>query len=260
MEAVLGATSWSRVESTPVGTVFVHSTVMDGDWVLDEPAHAGAEHLDPAFVERYDRKQGHPDPTDDIVALAAGRLPGEATVVDFGAGTGQFTLAAAEVFGRVVAVDVSVPMLEHLEARVNAAGLTNVTCIQAGFLSYEHTGPPADAVFTRNALHQLPDFWKAMALHRIAGLLRPGGVLRIRDLVYDCAPSEVSAVFGDWLSAAVTDPTAGYTRQDLEEHIRTEHSTFRWLFEPMLAAAGFHIDSVEYRRRVYAAYTCTWRA
>jgi hypothetical protein len=25
--------------------------------------------------------------------------------------------------------------------------------LQAGFLSYQHTGPPADAVFTRNALH-----------------------------------------------------------------------------------------------------------
>ena len=32
---------------------------------------------------------------------------------------------------------------------------------------YEHGGPPADFVFTRNALHQVPDFWKAIALDRI---------------------------------------------------------------------------------------------
>jgi hypothetical protein len=32
-------------------------------------------------------------------------------------------------------------------------GFGNIECAQAGFLSYLHTGPPADAVFTRNALH-----------------------------------------------------------------------------------------------------------
>jgi hypothetical protein len=32
-------------------------------------------------------------------------------------------------------------------------------------------------VFTRNALHQLPDFWKAIALDRIVSFLRPNGTL-----------------------------------------------------------------------------------
>ncbi len=35
-----------------------------------------------------------------------------------------------------------------------------IECVRAEFLSCEHSGPPADAVFTRNAVHQLPDFWK----------------------------------------------------------------------------------------------------
>jgi SAM-dependent methyltransferase len=56
--------------------------------------------------------------------------------------------------------------------------------MRAGFLSYEHEGDPPDAVFTRNALHHLPDFWKAAALERIARLLRPRGVLLLRDIVY----------------------------------------------------------------------------
>jgi hypothetical protein len=131
--------------------------------------------------------------------------------------------------------------------------------VQAGFLSYQHAGPPADAVHTRNALHQLPDFWKAVALDRIGSILRPGGVLRLRDLVYDFQPSEAEAVFQRWLDNAADDPALGYTAADYAEHIRTEHSTFRWLLEPMLAAAGFQILTADFCGSVYGAYTCRKR-
>src|SRR5262249_21731424 len=160
---------------------------------------------------------------------------------DLGAGTGQFALAAARRFGHVTAVDVSPAMVRALRERSAAAGLTNLACVRAGFLGYEHAGPPADGVFTRHALHQLPDFWKALALDRIARMLRPGGVLRLHDLIYDFRPSDADGVFDRWLGGAADDPAEGYTRQDYAEHIRTEHSTFRWLFEPMLTAAGFEI-------------------
>jgi hypothetical protein len=36
--------------------------------------------------------------------------------------------------------------------------MTNLDCVQAGFLTYEHIGPPADGVYTRNAIHHLPDY------------------------------------------------------------------------------------------------------
>ena len=136
------------------------------------------------------------------------------------------------------------------------AGLANLRCVRAGFLSYDHDGPPADGVYTRNALHQIPDFWKGLALIRIAGLLRPGGVLRLRDLIYDFQPQEAGEVFAGWLENAAADPADGYTAGDYAEHIRTEFSTYRWLLEPMLAAAGFEITSVTFDRRLYGAYTC----
>jgi hypothetical protein len=74
--------------------------------------------------------------------------------------------------------------------------------VQAGFLSYQHAGLPAAAVFTRNALQKVPDFWKAVAPDRIAGMLRPGGVLRLHDLIFDCQPGEIGAVIGRWLNGA----------------------------------------------------------
>jgi hypothetical protein len=34
---------------------------------------------------------------------------------------------------------------------------------------------------------------------------------------------------------------------------------YRWLFEPMLSVAGFDIIDADYRRNVYASYTCVRR-
>ena len=227
--------------------------------MIDELAHAGPEHLDAGFIAGYDRKQGYPAPAADIAAFAAHGLGRGSTVVDLGTGTGQFAVPATSRFGRVIAVDVSPAMLSALRAKAGAmvspADQPRLECVRGGFLSYS-PGAPVDGVYTRNALHQLPDFWKVTALRRIAAMLRPGGVLRLLDLVYDFGPAETDAVFADWFANAATDPAAGYTAADYAEHIRTEYSTFRWLLEPMLAATGFEIADVGYARRLYCAYTC----
>lgn len=227
--------------------------------MFDEAAHAGPEHLDPAFVEGYDQKQANPVPTDDLAVFAAHGLTQTATIVDLWAGTGQFALAAAARFGHVTAVDVSRVMLAVLRDRASAADLTNLDSVQAGFLTYEHAGPPADGVYTRNALHHLPDFWKALALLRVSQMLKPGAVLRIHDLIFDFQPSEANGVFDRWFAQAADDPDRGYTAKELAEHVRTEYSTFRWLFEPMLAAAGFEIVTAEFEGSVYGTYTCVKR-
>jgi ubiquinone/menaquinone biosynthesis C-methylase UbiE len=229
---------------------------MAESWMIDELAHAGSEHLDPGFVAGYERKQGYPDPAGDLAIFERQGLGPGSEVVDLGAGLGQFAIAAAPRFGHVTAVDVSPVMLAALRQRAAAAGLANLDCVQAGFLSYTHAGPPADGVYTRHALHQLPDFWKVLALNRIAAMLRPGGVLRLRDLIYDFAPERAGEIFRDWFDHAASDPAQGYTGEDYAVHIRTEFSTFRWLLEPMLTAAGFEIVDAEFAGQLYGAYTC----
>jgi ubiquinone/menaquinone biosynthesis C-methylase UbiE len=230
---------------------------MDGSWLLDELAHAGPEHLDRDFVAGYGRKQGYPDVDAELDVLRRlGALRTDATVVDLAAGTGRFAVAAAAHCRRVVAVDVSEAMIEHLRARAAEAGVSGLECVRAGFLSYQHQGAPADAVFCRNALHQLPDFWKGIALHRVAQVLRPGGVLRLHDLVYDFQPADAEAALERWMAGAATDPAAGYTRDDFATHIRTEFSTYRWLLEPLLRATGFDIVDSSVQRQIYATYTC----
>lgn len=221
-------------------------------WRLDESAHAGSEHLDANYVARYDRKS----PTDwseDVATLRALGVGPASTVVDMGAGTGSFAEAIAPHVARVVAADVS-------GAMVAAMRLRGIEAVQAGFLGYEHDGEPPDAALSRNALHHLPDFWKAIALHRVARMLRPGGVFLLRDIVFSFDPPEAAETIEAWLASAPTDPGAGWTAEELAEHVREEHSTFTWLLEPMLERADFEIrDRWTSPSRVHARYVCVRR-
>ncbi|MDQ3433023.1 MAG: methyltransferase domain-containing protein [Actinomycetota bacterium] len=228
-------------------------------WWLDERSHAGAEHLDERYVSGYDRKAGF-DPTEDLDVLQRHGLASDSVVVDLGAGTGGFALAVAGLCRHVVAVDVSPAMTAAIRGRVTELGLDNVSVVDGRFLSYEHHGQPADVIFTRNALHQLPDFWKAMALDRMASMLRPGGILRLRDLVYDFAPAEADVRIEAWMSGAVTDPALGWTADELAEHVRGEFSTYSWVLEGMLDKTSFDIVDRTFRRSAYGTYTCKRRS
>src|SRR4051794_13767646 len=95
------------------------------DWFLDELSYAGSEHLDTSYVPGYDRKAGT-DPADDLAALLALGLNNSQTLVDIGAGTGTFALAAAPHARRVVAVDVSPVMLGLLRQKAADAGVSNI--------------------------------------------------------------------------------------------------------------------------------------
>ena len=224
-------------------------------WVPDEIGYAGLEHLDPGYVAGYDAK-AQVDPTEDIEILSAHGLGPGTTIVDLGAGTGAFTAAAATTGADVIAVDVSPAMVRHLRGRF--ADRHNVTVVHAGFLTYEHIGPPVAFAYCRNALHQLPDFWKGVALERITRYLAPHAIFRVRDLVFDFGPADADEFIPAWMAGGVDDPTRGWTPDELAEHVRIEFSTYRWLFEPMLERVGFEILDVDYVRRAYGAYTCRY--
>ncbi|MGC4042719.1 MAG: class I SAM-dependent methyltransferase [Armatimonas sp.] len=226
------------------------------DWMLNELAFAGPEHLDETYVPGYDHKAGT-DPTEDVEFLRAQGLNASHTLIDFGAGTGAFALAIAPYCQRVIAVDVSPAMLQVLSAQIARQGISNVEVVQAGFLSYVHMGNPADFIYSRHALHHLPDFFKVVALKRVAAILRPDGTLFLRDLIISCEPEEIDSVIEGWLSKASVTPDVGWTRGELVTHLQDEYSTFSWLLEPMLEHAGFTIRQVQHDpSRVRSSYLC----
>jgi hypothetical protein len=78
-------------------------------------------------------------------------------------------------------------------------------------------------------------------------ILRPGGVLRLSDVVYSFEPSNAEEQIQAWCSTAPAETSnGGWVRADLEEHVRDEHSTFTWLLEPIVRRCGFAIEDAEY--------------
>lgn len=253
-------------ESAPVRALEQESddAVMTNDpdsWWLDEKSHAGREHFDEQHARRYDAKMDA-GAADEIGMLQdKGALGPQSSVVDLGAGSGQFSLAVAEVCKRVVAVDVSPVMLGQLKEKLDSSGLGNVETVDAGFLTYKHADEPADVVYSRYALHHLPDFWQALALQRIADMLRPGGVFRLSDVVYSFEPADAEDRIEAWIADIMTnDVEGGWTRAELAEHVRDENSTFTWLLEPMIERAGFEIIDADYSDSgMDARYICKKR-
>ena len=146
-------------------------------------------------------------------------------------------------------------MLRVAERESTRLSLANLTIVEAGFLTYQHAGPPADAVYSRNALHHLPDFWKAIALGRIAAMLAPGGLFLLRDLVVSAEPSDAVDKVAAWLAASPVRPDDGWTRAERAKDVRDEHITFGWLLEAMLVHAGFDLLNTE-DDEIYGAYLC----
>jgi ubiquinone/menaquinone biosynthesis C-methylase UbiE len=223
-------------------------------WLIDELTYAGRENLDAGHVARYDTKEDA-SAASEVALLEEMGLTRDSLALEFGAGTGQFSIAAAAACRRVIAVDVSDPMLDFLRAKLADAGIRNVEIVRAGFLTYEHVGGPADFIYSRYALHHLPDFWKAVALGRLRRMIRPGGIFRLWDVVYDFAPAEADERIEAWCATGGDPTEAEWSRAELEEHVREEHSTFTWLLEPMIVRSGFEIvDAGRSEDRIFAKY------
>lgn len=230
-------------------------TTTRAGWQLDEVTSIGRENLDPAHVARYDDKEDA-GAIREVASLKSLGCGPETVIVDLGAGTGQFALAAADSFGRVVAVDPSPVMLARLRDSAQQRG-SNIEVVEAGFLTYQHQGVAPDVVYSRWALHHLPDFWKSIALHRIRTMLPAGGLLRLADVVFSFGIDEAEVRIEAWCAAIGADNTE-WTRDDAEEHVRDEHSTYSWLLEPMIKAAGFEIREAVYSQdRFLADYLLT---
>jgi hypothetical protein len=135
-------------------------------WMLDELAHAGPEHLDPAFVAGYERKQGIPTRlrTWPCWSPMAWMRPhgGEPGRGDGPVRPRRRPLVRAGHRRRHLAGDAGAA------ARASRRGSGCEPPLRSGGVPQLPARRAAGRwVHTRNALHQLPDFGKAVALERI---------------------------------------------------------------------------------------------
>ncbi|HEY2203906.1 MAG TPA: class I SAM-dependent methyltransferase [Pseudonocardia sp.] len=110
--------------------------------------------------------------------LAGLPLRGDERVLDVGAGTGRDTAALLDRLprGHVVAVDGSVAMLDQLRRRLDGVPAERLSVLRADLTRPLVLDAPVDAAFSVATLHWLPDH--AAVFRSLAGVLRPGGLLR----------------------------------------------------------------------------------
>jgi ubiquinone/menaquinone biosynthesis C-methylase UbiE len=123
----------------------------------------------------------HPDVVVDLLGLT-----GVETVVDYGAGTGVYTLpiAAALPRGRVIAVDLSRDLLDILAAKLTPELAARVQIVATKANEVPLPDGAAEVVLAVNVWHELYDETEALAEMR--RLLAPDGRL----VIVDWAPIE----------------------------------------------------------------------
>jgi ubiquinone/menaquinone biosynthesis C-methylase UbiE len=224
------------------------------NWFYNEYYALEDEFTDRSWVADYDRNQTTPE---KVYESILDRLGICGHLVDMGAGTGNFVLAAARRCNQVYAVDVSGAMLEQAYHKAQQAGLDHkIKFIQSSFLTYEHTEAAVDCVVTRYTLHHLPDFWKSIGLQHIKKMLRPGGMFYLRDIAFSFPIEDYRAEIDRWIEQEGRPGQSGFTAADYEEQVREEHPTFTWILEALLQHVGFEIVEQNYLSSTHAEYLC----
>jgi ubiquinone/menaquinone biosynthesis C-methylase UbiE len=165
------------------------------------------------WVERFEGESREAFAHRHKIAAALDLKPGQG-VADIGAGTGLYVPFLAERVGKsgkVYAVDISKPFVEHITKKAKEAGLSQVATVLGTERSIELPANSIDMVFTSDAYHHFIHYQDMLASMRKA--LRPGGQLVVVD--YD-------------IEAAGLDPY-------VVEHVGKKKSEFRRQIEE----AGF---------------------
>ncbi len=112
-------------------------------------------------------------------AAAAARtaewIPAGARVLDCAAGTGLFSLVAAERAGVVLCTDLSEAMLEQAKRKARRRGLTNLDFARRDLTALPDPDGAFDAVIAANVLHLLPE--SEEAVRELWRVTAPGGRL-----------------------------------------------------------------------------------
>jgi ubiquinone/menaquinone biosynthesis C-methylase UbiE len=107
-------------------------------------------------------------------------------VLDAGCGPGRLTIPLARAVGpggEVVALDGQPEMLEKLEGRIAAEGITNVRLLRAGLGEGALRGGGFDRVALAMVLGEVRD--RRKAVRELYAALEPGGVLSVTEIFGD---------------------------------------------------------------------------
>lgn len=108
-------------------------------------------------------------------------------ICDLGAGTGIFTIPAAQMTDNTVyALDINDEFLGIIEEKAKQAGLPNIKTIKVSDFHYDLETAVVDLVLLVVVLHEIPE--KESLLKEIKRVIKPGGKLAILEFLKEDTP------------------------------------------------------------------------
>ncbi len=224
-------------------------------WLYNEMEQVGKDYAKLEEVERYDARHSefrNIDQENNAILDTLGVKKGD-VLVDFGAGTGSLAICAAKRELTVLAVDVSLAMLQYAKRKAAKVGVTGISFHHHGFLSFAQPEKSVDQIVSTFAFHHLPDFWKGIALNRMRKMLKVGGKLYLHDIIVE--EQNVTRNITQ-LIEKLSKKGGSALRQDLEDHFAMEFSTYDWILDGLLKRAGFEIMEKRIEDGVLGTYLC----
>ena len=168
----------------------------------------------------------------EIMMRMAGELPAgsRAWAMDLGSGAGFTAFAMSEGFNRVVASDITGPMLVETRRIGRDRGLTNLALVRNAAESLPFADGALDLITSRAAFHHFEDL--DLALDEVRRVLMPGGALVMADSV-----SPEDGAVGHWMNDVEL-------RRDFS-HVNNRPPSE---LEAMLAGHGLSIAEQEFTR------------
>lgn len=163
--------------------------------------------------------------------------------------------SSIKALSKSFAVDVSPVMLEYARKKAISRERKNIEFHHAGFLTFNELPEQFDMIFTQLALHHLPDFWKTIAVRNMYNLLKEGGKLFIKDVVYPSNIENYTPFFNAIVEGIESSAGADFTKE-IVDHIKKEYSTLDWILEEMLKKAGFSILETNVENGFIYTYLC----
>jgi putative AdoMet-dependent methyltransferase len=142
-------------------------------------------------------------------------------------------------------------MLNYVEHKSKEEGVRIAALEHAGFLTMSFPAGHFDAAVSGAALHHLPDAWKLVALRNIARVLKTGGQLLLRDVVFSLSQNESPEDCFERFSGAFPN-----MREEAARHAAQEFSTYDWIMEGLLERAGFKVLSTTKGEESFLIYHC----
>ncbi len=166
-------------------------------------------------------------------------LPGE-VVLDLGSGAGIDLIIAAKKVGptgRVIGIDMTDEMIERAKSNIASAGLTNVEVRKGYIEELPVESASVDWVISNCVINLSPD--KPRVFREIARVLKPGGRMRVSDIVVSDLPEEIrrsAALYSSCVAGAISEEAylaglrcAGLVDVEVRERVVYEAAQLRAL-------------------------------